>query len=341
MRPPTAAPGPRPAPRARRASPARGPASPAAAATATRPRRRRRRRAGRSRARPARRRRHREARRRRPRPRAPRATRRRRPPRPRRRPGSPPPVPALALVLALLCLAAAAGGGLPALAAAEPHLRGLVDLRRRPRRRARRSTPTTTRTPRAASQGKLDVLTGDLREQYEEDLGAGRDHRHLRAGVGDDQLRGARRRAAAGQRGPGHRHPRRLRAVRRRVGEQRRPGRRPEGSECQVTPEGAQSCTQTVQVARRAGRRRLEDQRAHPPHHQLTPGSRRCGRVRQAPRGVAVPLEGVSAGIMGPRTPCAPRSTGRCPRDVAPVAPAPPTWTARSSRGRVSCCAAL
>jgi phospholipid/cholesterol/gamma-HCH transport system ATP-binding protein len=50
---------------------------------------------------------------------------------------------------------------------------------------------------------------------------AGRDHRHLRAGVRHDQLRGARGRPAAGQRRPEQRDPRRLRAVRREVGEQR------------------------------------------------------------------------------------------------------------------------
>ena len=54
-------------------------------------------------------------------------------------------------------------------------------------------------------QRKLDVLTGDLRDQYKKDLRPGRDHRHLQAGVGDHELPGPRRRPAAGQRRAGHR----------------------------------------------------------------------------------------------------------------------------------------
>jgi ABC-type glutathione transport system ATPase component len=43
----------------------------------------------------------------------------------------------------------------------------------------------------------------------------------------------------------------------------------PEGSECTVTPEGAQSCTQTVQVQMSPRRRRLEDQRPDAAHDLL------------------------------------------------------------------------
>ena len=87
-----------------------------------------------------------------------------------------------------------------AVAAAEPRLRRLVDLRRGAQRGRRRSTPTTTRTPTGSVKRKLDVAHRRPARPVREGPRPGRDHRHLRAGVGDHQLRGPRRRSAAGQR---------------------------------------------------------------------------------------------------------------------------------------------
>ena len=96
-------------------------------------------------------------------------------------------------------------------------------------------------------QGKLDVLTGDLREQYEEDLGQGgiidtyeqvsatTSYEVLEVGLQQvDDAQDTATLVVFGQYV--------VQSV--NSGDQAAP----EGSECLVTPEGAQSCTQTVRV---------------------------------------------------------------------------------------------
>jgi hypothetical protein len=96
-------------------------------------------------------------------------------------------------------------------------------------------------------QGKLDVLTGDLRDQYESDLSDGgiidtyeqvsATTRYEVLDIGLQQITEAQDSAT-------------LVVFGSYVVESVNSGEQepPEGSECQVTPEGAQSCTQTVQV---------------------------------------------------------------------------------------------
>jgi hypothetical protein len=96
-------------------------------------------------------------------------------------------------------------------------------------------------------QGKLDVLTGDLRDQYEKDLGQGGiidTYEQVSAttsyevlDVGLQQVNDAQDTATLVVFGQ---------YVVKSVNSGEQPA--PEGSECQVTPDGAQSCTQTVQV---------------------------------------------------------------------------------------------
>jgi co-chaperonin GroES (HSP10) len=96
-------------------------------------------------------------------------------------------------------------------------------------------------------QGKLDVLTGDLRDQYEEDLGQGGiidTYEQVSAttsyevlDVGLQQVNDAQDTATLVVFGQ---------YVVTSVNSGDHPA--PEGSECQVTPDGGQSCTQTVQV---------------------------------------------------------------------------------------------
>jgi hypothetical protein len=155
-------------------------------------------------------------------------------------------LPALALVLVLLCLAAGAGAGVllwqrqnptsvdPAIfAAARDGVRALYAY--------------DYRDSEGSVQGKLDVLTGELREQYEQDLGQGGiidTYEQVSATtsyevleVGLQQVNDAQDTATLVVFGQylvesvnsGSQQP-------------------PEGSECLVTPAGAQSCTQTVQV---------------------------------------------------------------------------------------------
>jgi len=155
-------------------------------------------------------------------------------------------VPALALVLTLLCLAAAVGGGLllwqrlnPAyvdssiFAAARDGVRALYAY--------------DYRDSEGSVQGKLDVLTGELRDQYEEDLGQGGiidTYEQVSATtsyevleVGLQQVNDAQDTAT-------------LVVFGQYVVESVNSGQQaaPQGSECLVTPEGAQSCTQTVRV---------------------------------------------------------------------------------------------
>jgi co-chaperonin GroES (HSP10) len=155
-------------------------------------------------------------------------------------------LPALALVLALLCLAAAAGGGYllwqrlnPAyvdssiFAAARDGVQALYAY--------------DYEDSEGSVQGKLDVLTGELRDQYEEDLAQGGiidTYEQVSATtsyevleVGLQQVNDAQDTATLVVFGQYV-----VKSV--NSGDQAAP----EGSECLVTPEGAQSCTQTVRV---------------------------------------------------------------------------------------------
>jgi co-chaperonin GroES (HSP10) len=97
-------------------------------------------------------------------------------------------------------------------------------------------------------QRKLDVLTGDLRDQYEKDLSQGGiidTYEQVSAttsyevlDVGLQQINQAQDSATVVVFGQ-------YVVTSVNSGQQEAP----EGSECQVTPEGAQSCTQTVQVS--------------------------------------------------------------------------------------------
>ena len=155
-------------------------------------------------------------------------------------------LPALALVLGLLCLAAAAGVGVllwqrqepryvdpSVLSATESGVQALYAY--------------DYRDSEGSVQGKLDVLTGELREQYETDLGQGgiietyeqvsatTSYEVLDVGlqqISDDQ--DAATLVVFGE------------YVVQSVTSGEQPA--PEGSECQVTAEGAQSCVQTIQV---------------------------------------------------------------------------------------------
>jgi hypothetical protein len=153
-------------------------------------------------------------------------------------------LPVLALVLALLCLLAGAGVLLwqrlnPAyvdssvFAATRDGVRALYAY--------------DYRDSEGSVEGKLDVLTGELRDQYEEDLGQGGiidTYEQVSAttsyevlDVGLQQINDAQDTATLVVFGQ---------YVVKSVNSGQQPA--PEGSECQVTPEGAQSCTQTVQV---------------------------------------------------------------------------------------------
>jgi len=152
----------------------------------------------------------------------------------------------LALVLALLCLAALAGGGLLLRERLNP---SYVD-------------PTIFSAARSEVQAlyaydykdsdgsikrKLDVLTGDLHDQYKKDLGQGGiidTYKQVSAttsyqvlDVGLQQVNDAQDTATVVVFGEYV-----VKSV--NTGEQAAP----QGSECTVTSDGAQSCTQTVQV---------------------------------------------------------------------------------------------
>ena len=225
-------------------------------------------------------------------------------------------LPVLALVLALLCVLAAAGVGLllwqrlnpssvdaSILAAAREGVGGL-----------------RLRLPglRGSVEGKLDVLTGDLREQYEQDLEQGgiidtyeqvsATTRYEVLDVGLQQVNEAQDTAT-------------LVVFGQYVVESVNSGNQaaPEGSECQVTPEGAVLHADGRGAAGR-GRRRLEDQRAHPAHHQLrkdpAQGNPSAWQSRERP----------SAGIMG--SGIAPPLRGSLSPGCGAGRTGPPTWTA-------------
>ena len=155
-------------------------------------------------------------------------------------------IPGLLLVLALLCALAAAGAGVLIWQRLNP---SYVDT----------SVLSATRSGVQAlyaydyrdSEGsvarKLDVLTGELRDQYETDLSSGGildTYEQVSAttsyevvDVGLQRINEAQDTAT-------------LVVFGQYVVESATTGQQPapEGSECEVTPEGAQSCTQTVQV---------------------------------------------------------------------------------------------
>jgi hypothetical protein len=155
-------------------------------------------------------------------------------------------LPALALVLALLCALAAAGAGVLLWQRLNP---AYVDssVFAATRNGVRALYAYDYRDSEGSVQGKLDVLTGDLRDQYEKDLGQGGiidTYEQVSAttsyevlDVGLQQVNDAQDTATLVVFGQ---------YVVESVNSGDQPA--PEGSECQVTPDGAQSCTQTVQV---------------------------------------------------------------------------------------------
>ena len=155
-------------------------------------------------------------------------------------------LPALVLVLALLCVAAAAGAGLLLWQRLSP---GYVDpsIFAAARSGIEAVYAYDYKDSEGSVQGKLDVLTGDLRDQYEADLTQGgiidtyeqvsATTRYEVLDVGLQQVNDAQDTATLVVFGQ---------YVVESVNSGTQPA--PEGSECQVTPGGAQSCTQPVQV---------------------------------------------------------------------------------------------
>jgi hypothetical protein len=155
-------------------------------------------------------------------------------------------VSALVLALVLLCVAAAAGAGVLLWQRMTPtHVDPSIFSAARSGIQALYAYDY--RESEESVQGKLDVLTGDLREQYETDLSQGGiidTYEQVSAttsyevlDVGLQQVNGAQDTAT-------------LVVFGRYVVESVNGGDQPapEGSECQVTPAGARSCIQTVQL---------------------------------------------------------------------------------------------
>jgi hypothetical protein len=154
--------------------------------------------------------------------------------------------PVLALVLALLCVLAAAGGGLLLWQRLHP---GYVDstIFSAARSGVQALYAYDYRDSDGSVQRKLDVLTGDLRDQYEKDLGQGGiidTYEQVSAttsyevlDIGLQQVNGAQDTATVVVFGEYV-----VKSV--NTGDQAAP----EGSECTVTPDGGQSCTQTVEL---------------------------------------------------------------------------------------------
>jgi hypothetical protein len=153
---------------------------------------------------------------------------------------------ALVLVLALLCVAAAAGAGVLLWQRLHP---SYVDT----------SVFAATRSgvqalyaydykdSKGSVNGKLAVLTGDLRDQYKRDLSKGGiidTYEQVSATTSYDVLDVGLQRVNPAQ------DTATMVVFGQYVVKSANSGSQPapEGSECQVTPEGAQSCTQTVQV---------------------------------------------------------------------------------------------
>ena len=154
--------------------------------------------------------------------------------------------PALALVLALLCVLALAGGGLLFWQRLHP---SYVDstIFSAARSGVQALYAYDYRDSDGSVKRKLDVLTGDLRDQYEKDLGQGGiidTYEQVSAttsyevlDVGLQRVNDAQDTATVVVFGEYV-----VKSV--NTGDQAAP----EGSECTVTAEGGQSCTQTVQV---------------------------------------------------------------------------------------------
>jgi len=152
----------------------------------------------------------------------------------------------LALVLALLCLVAAAGGGLLLWQRLNP---SYVDstIFSAARSGVQALYAYDYRDSDGSVKRKLDVLTGDLRDQYEKDLGQGGiidTYEQVSAttsyevlDVGLQRVNDAQDTATVVVFGEYV-----VKSV--NTGDQAAP----EGSECTVTADGGQSCTQTVQV---------------------------------------------------------------------------------------------
>ena len=149
-------------------------------------------------------------------------------------------------VLALLCLAAATGAGVLTWQRMHPsHVGPAVFSATASGVEALYAYDY--RDSEGSIEGKLDVLTGDLRDQYETDLSQGgiidtyeqvsATTRYEVLDVGLQQINESQDTAT-------------LVVFGQYVVESVTSGQEPapEGSECQVTPEGAQSCTQTLQV---------------------------------------------------------------------------------------------
>jgi hypothetical protein len=154
--------------------------------------------------------------------------------------------PALTLVLALLCVLAAAGGGLLLWQRLNP---GYVDstIFSAARSGVQALYAYDYRDSDGSVQRKLDVLTGDLRDQYKKDLGQGGiidTYEQVSAttsyqvlDVGLQQVNDAQDTATVVVFGEYL-----VKSV--NTGSKAAP----QGSECTVTAQGGQSCTQTVQV---------------------------------------------------------------------------------------------
>jgi hypothetical protein len=153
---------------------------------------------------------------------------------------------ALALVLAVLCLLAAAGAGLLFWQRTHPPYvtSSVFDATRQA---VEALYAYDYRDSEGSVQRKLAVLTGDLRDQYQQDLSQGGiidTYQQVSAttsyevlDVGLQQINEAQDAATLVVFGQ---------YVVKSVNSGDQPA--PQGSECQVTPDGAQACTQTVQV---------------------------------------------------------------------------------------------
>jgi co-chaperonin GroES (HSP10) len=155
-------------------------------------------------------------------------------------------IPAAVLVLSLLCVLAAAGGGVLLWQRLHPtHVDPSIFAAARSGIQA--VYAYDYEDSEGSVQGKLDALTGDLRTQYEQDLTDGgiissyeqvsATTRYEVLDVGLQQVDESQETATVVVFGQ---------YVLKSVNSGTQPA--PEGSECQVTPEGAQSCVQTVRA---------------------------------------------------------------------------------------------
>lgn len=155
-------------------------------------------------------------------------------------------VSALVLTLALLCVLAAAGVGVLVWQRLNPSY-VQASIFSAARSGVQALYAYDYKNSDASVKGKLDVLTGDLRDQYKRDLSQGGiidTYKQVSAttsyqvlDVGLQRVNPAQDTATLVVFGQ---------YVVKSVNSGSQPA--PAGSECQVTPDGAQSCTQTVQV---------------------------------------------------------------------------------------------